>query len=414
MHLIYNYKMGDDETPEQYFWRLCSAKNTGQISDTWDDLAAYFNEAFGMEFSESAWRKKFKKIEKRLTSTGETFTDFDDPFSEKTRDSLIEIEKQRLRIRDRANDIRRLLRTSARNDDFLDILREQIPVAEPVVFKRFSDTPQQKTCVVMLSDIHFGMTFNNAYAQYNSEIAKWRVGKYLVEVENLLDRENIDTCYVVLMGDLISGNIHTTVRLENRENLIQQITGVSELITAFLHDLSSHCASMHVFNVAGNHSRIEANVKESTRKERLDNLIPWYCQARLANNPAIVFESNPIDETFANFDLYGKTYVAVHGDLDNSLSESAFRIGTLLGKPIDYMLSAHVHVPNMKLEKTGIIVNGAVVTGGDEFTAKNRLFGPAYQCALIAGKNGVESIHPVRLDGYEGGGDFDGDAPGEE
>lgn len=35
-------------------------------------------------------------------------------------------------------------------------------------------------------------------------------------------------CYVSLMGDLISGVIHTTIRIENRENLIEQVTGVSE------------------------------------------------------------------------------------------------------------------------------------------------------------------------------------------
>lgn len=70
-------------------------------------------------------------------------------------------------------------------------------------------------------------------------------------------------CYVSLMGDLISGVIHTTIRIENRENLIEQVVGVSELIAAFLQRLSTHFENVIVNSVDGNHSRVEFSADDA-------------------------------------------------------------------------------------------------------------------------------------------------------
>lgn len=70
-------------------------------------------------------------------------------------------------------------------------------------------------------------------------------------------------CYVSLMGDLISGVIHTTIRIENRENLIEQVVGVSELIAAFLQRLSTHFENVIVNSVDGNHSRVELSTDDA-------------------------------------------------------------------------------------------------------------------------------------------------------
>lgn len=70
-------------------------------------------------------------------------------------------------------------------------------------------------------------------------------------------------CYISLMGDLISGVIHTTIRIENRENLIQQVVGVSELIAAFLYKLAGSFERVIVNSVDGNHSRIDTSAEDA-------------------------------------------------------------------------------------------------------------------------------------------------------
>ena len=207
----------------------------------------------------------------------------------------------------------------------------------------------------------------------------------------------IQTICVSLLGDLISGNIHLPIRLENRGNAISQVVGVSELISAFLHHLAKNFTEVIVTNVSGNHSRLDSNADNALRTERLDDLIPWYCKAKLEKIENIKFCENEIDPTISFLDIYGKTYVAVHGDFDPDMKTSAMRISQLIGKKVDYFLAGHMHVADMRIEDTGYIRNGAVVTGGDEYTSKKRLFGPAAQVCMLVSAKGVEAVYPILL-----------------
>lgn len=180
-------------------------------------------------------------------------------------------------------------------------------------------------------------------------------------------------------------------------DVISQVVGVSELVSAFLHVLAEHFAHVTVVDVSGNHSRIEQNAEHALRAERLDALIPWYCKAKLEKVKNVSFCSNQIDPTIAAIDLFGKTYVAVHGDFDPDLKTSAQRISHMLGRKVDYFLAGHMHVADMRIEDVGYFRNGAVVSGGDEYTVKKRLFGPAVQVCLLVSPSGVDAVYPVRL-----------------
>lgn len=249
----------------------------------------------------------------------------------------------------------------------------------------------------MLSDIHFGLTFSSFYNQYSPEIAQRRVMAYAQRLCEIGDQHGVNTICVALLGDLVSGNIHLPIRLENRGNAISQVVGVSELIAAFLHHLAKHFAEVIVVDVSGNHSRLDQNPDNALRAERLDALIPWYCKAKLEKVENVKFSQSEIDPTISALEIYGKTYVAVHGDFDQDMKASALRISQLIGRKVDYFLAGHMHVADMRIEDVGYIRNGAVVTGGDEYTTKKRLFGPAVQVALLLSDQGVEAVCPVRL-----------------
>ena len=97
----------------------------------------------------------------------------------------------------------------------------------------------------------------------------------------------------------------------------------------------------------------------------------------------------------------GKSYVSVHGDLDADLRASATRIQTILNQHVDYILAAHMHVSDFRLEHVGYIHNGSVCGSGDNYTASKRLYGPPMQMCMIVSENGVDSLHPIRLDNQE-------------
>ena len=386
----------DGETLEQCLWRLGSIKKSGQSEITWNHITDFLNDEFDLMHGESAYRKKYKRLA-RAAAVKELEAIYDGDYTSTTKHRLRELEKQRILISEEKTAYRKELRQEAQTDAFVQQLIEAIKQYEPVEIIKNEQQSSPRALYAMLSDIHYGLTFASYYNKYSPEIAHHRIMSYANRLCEIGREHNITTICVSLLGDLISGNIHLPIRLENRGNTISQVVGVSELIAAFLHHLAEHFTEVIVTNVSGNHSRIEANYENALRSERLDALIPWYCKAKLEKVKNVRFCENEIDPTISCMDIYGKTYVAVHGDFDPDLKTSAARISQMIGKKIDYFLAGHMHVAEMRIEDVGYIRNGAVVTSGDEYTSKKRLFGPAAQVCMLVSDKGVEAIYPVLL-----------------
>lgn len=282
----------------------------------------------------------------------------------------------------------------------LTLLKDAISAYQPpdcMTGRSASKVVSGKTVYAMLSDVHYGIAFESSAGKYDSGVAAERIMRYADEIIRIGKDAKATECYVSLMGDMISGTIHTTIRVENRENLIEQVVGVSELVAAFLHRLAGYYDSVIVNSVDGNHSRTASVAEDALRAEKLDALIPWYCKTKLANLSNVQFQNNALDSSIGTFSILGKTYVCVHGDMDGDLKTSAQRIESLMGHKVDYLLAGHMHVADCRIEHTGFIRNGSVCGSGDEYTMKKRLFGPPVQVCLVVSETGVDAIHPVRL-----------------
>lgn len=387
----------EGETLEQCLYRLGCLKKTSEQEITWNHIADFLNNEFNLIYGESAYRKRYKRLCKAI-SASEVDPLYQTDYSYAARSQLRELEKQRIRIQQEKTAYRKQLREEADLDSVLDELRKAIATSEPPSPVEYvKDLRGDKTVFAMLSDIHFGLSFQSYYNKYSPQIAQERVMTYAEKLIEIGKHHNAESIHVALLGDLISGNIHQSIRSESKVNVIQQVVGVSELISAFLLKLSAHFKHVYVTDVAGNHSRIEQNAEAALRSERLDTLIPWYCKAKLEHVHNIQFASSFVDPTIAVLDIYGKIYIAVHGDFDHDLKQSALRIGQLIGRKVDYFLAGHMHVAEMRIEDVGYIRNGAVVSGGDEYTSKKRLFGPAMQICMLVSHGGVEAIYPIRL-----------------
>ena len=380
------------ESLDEYVWRLGSLKKSGKLEVKWDDIASMANEAFSVSFDESPYRKRFKFMEALMTPPADITQ-----FSGEVVHNLQSFQRTRQQLRDERSAYRRAMAEDARLSTFCELLLEAVNKAEPVEYKAEETPDTQKAVYAMLSDIHYGMEFHNSAGEYSPDIAKKRVMEYAEYIISLGIKEDTDTCYVSLMGDLISGQIHSSIRVENKENVISQIIGVSELVVAFLRRLSEAYKFVYVNSVDGNHSRLEANLQDDIRNERLDALVIWYCRTALANVEQVHFEANTLDSSIGLFEIFDRSYISVHGDLDKDYKDSVHKIHDLYDKRIDYFLAAHMHVPTMRLENTAFIQNGAVISGGDDYTMRNRLFAKPQQVCLVVTPEGVESIHSVRL-----------------
>ncbi len=399
-----------EESLDDYLWRLGCLKMSGVLDATWTEMANALNDlGLADEMTESGWRKRFKKMldaaEKNKDMAARESCECNNAAATGDYDGDEELRYRQdvVQARDERAAMNRAIRASARADAIYDLFRETItryntPDITPGPEKT---SDKQRAIYALLSDIHYGLNFNHRSGVYNAKIAAERVDHYADVIIAEAKAQNIHVCYLSLLGDIISGIIHNTIRIENKENVVEQIVGASEVVSAFIAKLGTYFSEVYVNHVPGNHSRVDFAADSALRREKLDSLIPWYCKSKLENYKNVLFVDNKIDDTIAQFIIFNKNYVAVHGDYDNNLATSAQRIERMTGENIDYMIAGHLHVPEMRLETVGYIRNGSVCGSGDDYTVKNRLFAPPYQVFMICSPSGVDAVHSVKLGGMD-------------
>lgn len=219
---------------------------------------------------------------------------------------------------------------------------------------------------------------------------------YLDRIIEIGKRHNSENCIVWANGDLISGNIHYSIAVTNKENVIQQITGVSELISTFLAELSKHFNTVSFISVAGNHSRISPNKENSLHTERLDDLVEWYIKARLQNFKNVFVMDDKIDETMYTVDIRGKTYLGIHGDYDGSAAKVQ-SLQTLAGKPVYAILSGHLHHNRVESIQGIKTVMAGSFMGVDDFCVQKRIYGTPEQMVCVCDDTGIACHYDIDL-----------------
>jgi hypothetical protein len=404
---VQELKRKENENEEQYIWRVAQLKDNGLIDLDWDELAEYINRECRDDESEyrssSAYRKPYQQA-KRYYESG-VFSKFnEDEYTNKLNEQKRELEKAKVAYRDERNDWNRQNRIEARIESKLDNLGEtlkEIGQSKFEVDEHISVNCGDNSLIVMLSDLHTGQTFNSPFGQYNTDILKDRMTQLLNKVISIGNRHNSVMVNVVLLGDQISGNIHNTIQVSNRENVIEQIKIASEVITWFCVELSKVFGYVHIYECAGNHSRLVSNKELAVHDERLDNLITWIIKQMTAHIDRIKVhddEETRIDSGISMFELYGKDYVAVHGDYDVLNKTGVGNLSMMLGKIPYAIMNGHNHFPsNTDINGVKIIQGGSIAGSGDDYTIEKRLSGKPNQTVLVCDENGIDCIYNVEL-----------------
>jgi len=257
--------------------------------------------------------------------------------------------------------------------------------------------PSGNDLLVSVNDIHYGAQHTNFWGSYNSDICRDMMCEYIDKIIEIAKRHGSENCIVWQNGDAISGNIHKSIQVTNKENVIQQVIGVSELLSQFIAELSRHFKTVKYVSVSGNHSRIEANKDDSLVEERMDDLIEWYLIARLQNfENVIIGAGQRIDPTMYLINIRGKRYLGVHGDFDGS-SGKIQALQTMVGGPVYAVLSGHLH-HNKVDEVQGIkTVMAGSFLGVDDFCIQKRIFGKPEQMVCVCDENGIQCHYDIPL-----------------
>ena len=199
--------------------------------------------------------------------------------------------------------------------DILESAKEQLHN------NNFSIEQSDNDMIVCLSDLHLGATYYNFDGYYDSNIAKERLNQYLAEIIEIQKTHNAENCVVLLLGDLISGNIHSTISVTNKENVIEQVKLACEYISDFVYELGKHFNNVELRGVSGNHSRIQEKKENALLGERLDSLIVWFIKSMLKNARYYDFVDAENEEDFNSYvgkckelALYDTGVTAEYGD----------------------------------------------------------------------------------------------------
>lgn len=324
----------------------------------------------------------------------------EDEYLKKIRLEKQEIQKEKRKLFDERLDINKRLREESRLETTIEKIEDMLTRIGTERYVSYSPivSSSENDMIVCLSDLHIGASFYNFDGCYDSDIAKDRLTKYLAEVIDIQSTHNAENCVVMLLGDLVSGNIHKTISVTNKENVIEQVKLTCEYISDFVYELGKHFNNVELRGVSGNHSRIEEK-EDALLAERLDSLIIWFIKTMLKDMPNIVVVDENIDDTLSTFFVRDKLYYGVHGDFDATNINSIAKL-ILWSKTTPYcVLCGHKHYPALSdVSGVKVVQSGSLCGSGDEYTRQKRLTGEPSQTVLVVNKDGIKCQYPIVLD----------------
>ena len=378
-------------------YRVCSDKE--QIG-SWQNVADIINDLTGNDFGESTYRKKFQAFQKMLNANQSKFVDSDTQLKELETQKR-ELERMKVQFRDERRSWNKQNYENSRFDEVMGIIEEVIPTIANTNFE-IHEIPQVNGTTDLLcciADLHIGQTFKSFWGEYNTDIAKQELNKYLNDVLKIAKTHNASKIHVASIGDQISGLIHQTIQISNKENVIEQVKIAIEYISSFCYELTKHFEHVYFYNIDGNHSRLNPNKDNAIKDERLDDLIGWtVCSLLKHIDNFHDMTHRKFDSTIGEANIRGKNYLLIHGDVDSITKTGIGNLVTMLGFCPEYIVCGHKHTPAMS-EFNGIQVyqSGSFASSGDDYTISKRLAGKASQTVLVCDEQGVQCCYNVKL-----------------
>ena len=398
------YERKKDESYIKYLKRITLLREQYGLSyEKWCNLISNGN----ANYSNETARKAYYVVEKILP-----LIDYDCEVSEEQKKKFYDLHSKEVQImkeREKQKDERKAFTTQVRMEARWEHLLETIANGlEEFDTSKFLndynikyDSDEDNEAVLMISDTHIGMTIDNKLNRYNKEICIERFNNLAKQTLINCKRNGVKRLNVVLGGDLIEGIINTSGRIQQNENVVEQVFTASELLTELLIKLSLSVPQIRVWNVNGNHARMNKDVKESINGESFESMVYEYIKLRVDNirykekiGWNIKFNDNDYpDLAIIEIENCNKTVAASHGTKDRNAKNNVSRINQFLDIDVDYYLIGHLHNSH---HQYNCYVNGCL-SGSNEYAQNMRFNNEPIQIMLVFFDNGSTSLCEMNL-----------------
>lgn len=380
-----NLKRMNGETDDQYFYRICSMKDS--LGFTWPQMAKIFNDELGCNKGDTAYRKKWAAFKSVLDANANEIIG-ENKYSSKLQEQIDELYKVKRQFYDQRREYNKIRTNNARADHLTEELIKAANIAPLKDYSNiftFKNDASNKDALLCLSDWHYGSVSNNIWNTYNTEICIQRVSKLFDKTSSALQEHDVKTLHIALLGDFVHGAIHTGCRVAAEENTCEQLMHVSEILANFINAISVYVDNVIVCSTYGNHARTIQNKNDSIHADNMERVIPWWLRQRLKDNQKIDIVDSEYYE-FIYTQICGYNIACTHGDLDK-IKDIGVIVNSLFtkkyGKSIDYTFSADKHHLE-SFEQFGIesTLVGSLC-GTDEFANNKRLYSHPMQTLCI-------------------------------
>lgn len=395
------YLRKDNEDDLDYAMRLVEIKKEEKPDDLdWADIT----ELLGLDLNKDSLRKSqdtifggiavYKKMKSRNLSKEPI------DYQNEIQIQLQELKKERIKLSDERAALNRKLRKEARKEDLKDLAIECAEILSKDNIQldnnKKIENPEEKTAVLTLSDFHFGLNIEEFNNIYNPQVFEKRINKLLNKVIEYITLNKVKTLYILGLGDYLSGIIHTTIRIENREDIVQQVVKVSEYLYQFISILSQY-TEIFYYDITDNHGRIFADKDESKNNDNFSLFIRWYLEAKFGSSENIHIMQNTFSNEIGTIEIYNRNYGFTHGHRDK-VSDIVQNLSLMTKKFYDGIFMAHCHhFEANEVHGTYIYMNGTL-SGTDAYANNIRkTSNPSQNLFILNPEEGIECQYLIRL-----------------
>lgn len=368
-----------NETPKAYRIRLYKNKELYGLNNI--EIGKLCNEAFGVQWDESAHRKKTQNYLKGYNDAKAELGNADQQLQnmiDENKRLIKEVKKEKVKLQTEKLEYARWIREEARDELITEKICNAISTLPPLdIPEHIIPTHNTKAYALVYGDEHFGVEFElkglfgDIINEYSPEIFEERMWDLFNQTIEIVQKENIDTLNVFSMGDYMDGTLRVSQLMKLRYGVVDGTIKYADFISNWLNELTKYVRVKYQ-STNGNHSelRMLGQPKGTFTEDNMGKVISEYIKTRLKDNPNFTYIENPTGYIYAQ--LATHTILGIHGEVKN-MDSAIKEFSSIYGVPIQYLLAGHLH--HNKVEEVGInqeVINVGSIIGIDSYSLSLR------------------------------------------
>ena len=339
----------DNETEEQYLWRIGQLVDSGKI-ENWSSVNNIVNEQLGIDEDkwrdESSFRKRYQAAKKFYEGCFSKMES--DEYSNKLEEQRIELEKQRQKLYATKTEYTRQVRQQSRFELFYENVANEIKVLDVPEFVNIDYSVNNKEYLLTIADIHAGANFITETNEYSFEEITKRFNKLFIDTIYFIEEHQLRHIKVLCLGDDIQGILRLSDLQLNESSVVKATVFVAKTIANFLNELSKYCYIDYYHCPTSNHSQIRPLGTKASEiaSEDVEYIICNYIKDVLINNNRITINTN-FGYEYIEIPVFNFKTIAMHGhtikNIDSSLKDLTYHKKTFYTT----VFLAHYHAAKM-------------------------------------------------------------------